>query len=97
MGGAAQRGPRPWAHSGQWGSCAGLGHVNVTQVQGEAVLASTAMGAGPKDDRSFHVDSWSPSCVRVPVGGWVTLAAGSVGWGVPALSLQRTLNLVQWQ
>lgn len=54
--GPAQCGPRPWAHSGEWGSCAGLGDVNITQVQGEAVLGSTATGAGP---RMIEASMWT--------------------------------------
>lgn len=60
-------GPR---HVMGWGGYAGLGHANVAQVQGEAVLASTAMEWGPEmlPCEQLHV----PSCVE-------SVGAGDLG------------------
>lgn len=93
-GGAVQCGPRPWARNG--GGVAMLASVMRTSLKSRAKLSWPAL-PWVRGLRCFRVSSCATLLCQSPSGGRETLAAGSAGWGVPALSLQRTLNLVQWQ
>lgn len=93
-GGAVQCGPRPWARNG--GGEAMPASVMRTSLKSRAKLSWPAL-PWVRGLRCFRVSSCATLLCQSPSGGRETLAAGSAGWGVPALSLQRTLNLVQWQ